>query len=619
MSGGTLGGTGTFTIGSGTLTWTGGTMTDPGTTTVAAGATLAQDGPTSFLAGRVLENAGTYDFKSDRSVADSSAAAPLIHNTGTIRKTGGTGEAIINPAVANDGTITSTSGKLTLRKGADVAQPGTFAGSSDLDHVVWAAERSGSARPRRSREPSRSAAPACRSRAARRWRCRAGCCSRAASSEARATSTSRERSPGRAAPSSGRHDTRPRRREDGGRPPVLQVYLRDGRRVLNNGAIALLHHTSINGAGAPKSVIDNAGRIDLDDGAATNCGLVPSTLGGTLLVNNAAGATIAKLGSTAAATADTRIEGLDNDGLVEAQAGALSLTSTSAVTQGGTFSSTGAGSSVAFTSGTFLMGPGARLVGQSKVGGAELDVADRATLRVAPGDSLSVTGGTVAGAGTLMIGGTFAWVGGTQQGNGATVIETGATATFDGRMLLEGGRTFVNHGSIVWPTGDFFVGEGASFVNVGSLEMQGASTFIGDAFGFGSGSLFHNAGLFTKTAATTSTIQIPVDNEGTIEVDGGRLSRPSQLLNYGSPGKRLTAGGFVVRGGATLELPAAVASNASSLVLDGAGANLVFVSRFQDGRPRRVDVLPANPGAGELTLDNGRAVTTPGRCGTRAS
>ena len=64
--------------------------------------------------------------------------------------------------------------------------------------------------------------------------------------------------------------------------------------------------------------------------------------------------------------------------------------------------------------------------------------------------------------------------------------------------------------------------------------------------------------------------------------------------------------------GATLELPGAVASNASTLVLDGAGANLVFVDPIVRRDRDALDVLAANAGAGELTLDNGRAVTTPG-------
>jgi hypothetical protein len=356
--------------------------------------------------------------------------------------------------------------------------------------------------------------------------------------------------------------------------------------------------------------------IVLDDttGACTD----ENEVGGDLLVNNTATGTITKSGSTDPSTQVTRIDGtLDNDGLLDVHAGQLNMTSTSAVTQTGTFASTGgANSTIAFADGTFRMGAGTTVAGDSAIDGADVEILDGATLDVAAGDTLSMSSGTVGGDGPFHVAGTFDWTGGRHTGNGATVIDDGGTATFDGSgfaLGLDDGRIFVNHGSIVWTAGDFWAGEGTSFVNAGTLEMQGDS-FFGSLgfFGFGSGALFHNAGLLKKTGATTSTLWIPVDNDGTIEVDGGRVQLKSQLLNYSAPAKRLTAGNYVVHDTATLGLPGGMASNASSLVLDGAASKLVYVSGFPQTDLDALDVLAANLGAGDLTLDNGRAVTTPG-------
>ena len=89
MSGGTMNGTGSVTVASGIFTWSGGTMADAGTTTIAAGATLAQTGFPVLATGRTLDNAGTA-VQGNFSL-NTSGAAPLLHNSGTLTKTSGTG------------------------------------------------------------------------------------------------------------------------------------------------------------------------------------------------------------------------------------------------------------------------------------------------------------------------------------------------------------------------------------------------------------------------------------------------------------------------------------------------------------------------------------------------
>jgi hypothetical protein len=602
FSSGTLGGPGTFNVAGGTLNWTGGTMTDAGTTTVSAGATLAQDGSILLASGRLLENAGTYDFKSDRTVSESGSPAPSIHNTGTIRKTGGTATATINPGLANEGTVTSTSGKLSLLKSAGGTQPGTFAGVGDADHVIFAAGTFtlGSATTLQGTVEIGGATVQIAGGATvavpDRLLLTSGELGGAGSIDvagALAWSGGIQSGPGTTLVGAGG-------RIEVGAPSCV-VSLRDGRSVQSSGTIAL-HHSSLILAGNTPTVIDNAGRIDLDDAAAgTSCG-GSSLQGGLLRVNNAAGATISKFGSTSPATQVTSIDGLRNDGLVDVQAGTLNLSSASAVTHSGAFSSSGAGSRIAFRRGTFVMAPGVTLAGQSAINdpAARVEISAETTLRIAPGDTLTMSSGTLAGAGTLSVGGTFAWSGGSQLDSGTTIIEPGGNATVTRSVAIGLGRVFVNRGSLVWDGGNLspIIG-GASLVNAGTFELR--SSLNQSGFGFDRDFLFHNTGLVTKTGAAVSNISILVDNDGTIEVDGGRLVL-GRLLNYGGDSTgTLTAGSYVVRG-AALNLPGNVRTNAAALVLDGSGASAT----------QAVGDLATNAGSGELALENGHALTTPG-------
>ena len=356
------------------------------------------------------------------------------------------------------------------------------------------------------------------------------------------------------------------------------------------------------------------GRLDLNDGSSAGCSGY-SGITGDLLLNNTG--TLTKSGSTVPATQNSMIDGLDNDGTVDVQAGWVNLSSTSALTQTGKFTSSGGlASTIAFSDGTFRMGPGATLTGQTAITGARVDVVAGNTLVVRSGDTLSMSDGTIGGDGTFYVAGAFKWFGGYHDGNGTTSLGPTAQATFDGTFYslgLDDGRTLVNAGSIVWNAGDFWLGNGSAVVNAGTIELRGTTTLGGGSFsGWGYGSLFHNAGLLKKTGTTTATLQIPVDNDGTIEVSGGTLVINGQLLNYGAAAKTLTAGGYVVHNNATLEMPAGVALNASTIVLDGAAAKIIYPDPDDDTiKLDALDPLTANAGAGEFTLDN-RSLTAKG-------
>src|SRR5262249_747497 len=130
LTSGTLGGAGTLSV-TGTLTWSGGTMSDAGTTRIPAGAPLVSDGSgTVFLAsGRRIENAGTVDLRSDRTISGSGTLG-VLHNTGTVVKSAGTGATTISAAVENDGMLRADAGTLQLTGGDGAGgSDGDFAGA----------------------------------------------------------------------------------------------------------------------------------------------------------------------------------------------------------------------------------------------------------------------------------------------------------------------------------------------------------------------------------------------------------------------------------------------------------------------------------------------------------
>ena len=115
---------------------------------MAAGATLSQSGATTLAAGRLLENAGTYQFLSDTFAFEGVAPAPSIHNAGTISKTGGAVEATIFVGLANAGTVTSTSGQAEpVQERARSARPGPSPASATPRTRRSEAGRSRSAMP----------------------------------------------------------------------------------------------------------------------------------------------------------------------------------------------------------------------------------------------------------------------------------------------------------------------------------------------------------------------------------------------------------------------------------------------------------------------------------------
>jgi fibronectin-binding autotransporter adhesin len=146
--GGGIGGTGNVTI-TGTLDWEGSGFTGAATTTIALGAvgtipnasvvidqsrtlvnagTLNQSAGLNGGSGTSIQNSGTWSFLGDIGLGN----VPTITNTGTFRKTGGTGTSILEVGggtMTSSGTVEAQSGTLNLNvtlnsSGSLVADPG---------------------------------------------------------------------------------------------------------------------------------------------------------------------------------------------------------------------------------------------------------------------------------------------------------------------------------------------------------------------------------------------------------------------------------------------------------------------------------------------------------------
>src|SRR4051794_1705904 len=142
LSGGALTGSGTLTLG-GAFNWTAGFLGSTASNLVVAanggfnisgasgklfnGGTLVNGGTGNWTGGAqvacaapaIFSNSpsGTFDFQADGAAFGNNAGIPLLINSGTVRKTGGTGVSTINIVFNNAGVVDVQTGTLSLNGG----------------------------------------------------------------------------------------------------------------------------------------------------------------------------------------------------------------------------------------------------------------------------------------------------------------------------------------------------------------------------------------------------------------------------------------------------------------------------------------------------------------------
>jgi RHS repeat-associated protein len=263
------------------------------------------------------------------------------------------------------------------------------------------------------------------------------------------------------------------------------------------------------------------------------------------------------------------------------------------------------------------------------------------SLDVAVGSTLAVAGGNIAlgsqseidgslniTAGNLRLVGDITVTGNTQWNNTDNSFVPGINLN---------GHTLHNTGVITMVTGspndvnlyanDFFTGagdsnEGGRLINSGTIVEKGTSRLLlWDSVGIenqatgryelasdasiatanGSPSIVNEGTLIKMAGTGTSTISVfPLDNKGTLEVDGGTLDLSnSQVAEINN--NQLSGGTWIAKNGAILKFPGGtnITTNQANLMLDGAASTITGIQN-----------LAANNGT--LSLRDGASLTTVG-------
>ncbi|MEW6755080.1 MAG: FG-GAP-like repeat-containing protein, partial [Candidatus Latescibacterota bacterium] len=209
--------------------------------------------------------------------------------------------------------------------------------------------------------------------------------------------------------------------------------------------------------------------------------------------------------------------------------------------------------------------------------GGSLNVSDASDVA-----NLSITGGTLTGAGDVTVGTALTWSSGTMSGTGVTVVGVGASAGIAGSSAKYLGRTLWNQGTAT-VTGPYLRLANGTIVNDGTLDLQG-----GNGVEHWTGAnLLDNYGVLRKSGGGTSPVGVPVrNNDATLQVTamGGTL----QL----TAADTLAGGTLDVAAGGVLEL--ATATRRISGLLTG---NIAGTVRLVSG------TLETPPEGATLDLD----------------
>lgn len=260
--------------------------------------------------------------------------------------------------------------------------------------------------------------------------------------------------------------------------------------------------------------------------------------GGRIVVE--AGGEFSKTAGAAESSVDAEF---DNDGTIVAATGVLRFGGgdVSGAVQNGQFVAS-AGAELRFDAGTFTLGPASSASGTGAVsvdgaaiafGGAydvdgttSVSFGTAAFAGSASTGTLSQSGGTVGGSGTLIVSGAMTWTGGTQGGDGQTTIPDGVTLTVDSPfgVSLEA-RTLRIDG-----TAGVVADGGIDFVDGGVLEVAGGGSLElasdADLFAFPGGGrlVVETGGALAKTGGSDiSTVDPELHNQGAVRAEAGEL------------------------------------------------------------------------------------------------
>ncbi len=286
--------------------------------------------------------------------------------------------------------------------------------------------------------------------------------------------------------------------------------------------------------------------------------------------------------------------------LSNSSAGTLSLSGGGSF--GGTVTVSGA---VTLAGGTFTVADGTTIEppsggsGSLQEAGGTLSLAGSLSTTV-----LAITGGTLAGTGTIAAGSQVTWSGGTLAG----AVTSAGTLAISGSVEYLGG-TLTNTGTIdVTGSSDVYAYANNATINnqVGAVfDFQSDGTVF-NYYGYVNPT-FNNAGTLEMTASSgTATLAFSLSNTGTVQVESGTLDESGTFSNFS--GTTLTGGTYFVSGAGQFEFAGAnIVTNAASIVLDGTSSEIINTSSGN-----ALAGFATNAAGGQFTVQDSGSFTTAG-------
>jgi hypothetical protein len=330
--------------------------------------------------------------------------------------------------------------------------------------------------------------------------------------------------------------------------------------------------------------------------------------------------TLAKTGGDGTSYVDVPI---DNTGTVHVASGELDVVGDGR-SQTGAFS-VDTGSTLGFVGGDFSFDGPAPVSGFGGIAvrGAHVTFTADVSFR-----RLTLSGGTIDGAGSLSIpsGGTFTWSSGTLDGASTTTVAAGATLDMSGccyRYLL-GGHTLRNDGTANLGGYYLYMASGTALVNAGSFGFSNDASIYRYDYD-DPAPVITNTGTLAKTGGDGSSfVGVPVTNTGIVRVLTGTLHLDDGLSSLNSSTSTLRGLGYELAGTLEVRGGSSIATLAAPLSLKGSGgalkdsnghnllAGLTRITReaalaIQDGAQLQTTTALTNEGA--VALSNGSSLT----------
>ncbi len=561
----------------GTGTWAGGDFKD-GTLRVAPGATMTVSGGNPYMySGTELEVAGTLSLPASNGINAYLTPAAVIHVLGTgVIRASGTGTPYVEPLVDNDGLVDATGGTFGLRGGGGESS-GDFGGGAGTVRLTGGTQTLGDG----------AALLGGVTVVGGTLGVAAG--GTATSSGANGFSGGNVDGPGKLSVTGGTFTV------SGGDIRGGTVAIADGATMTVSGGNPYLYSgASIEVAGLLSLPASNGIREYLAPApkiAVTATGVIRASGTGTPFLDPE----------------------LDNDGLVEATGGTLSLT-------GGGGESTGdfggGAGTVRLTGGTQTLGNGAALLGGVTVAGGTLAVTTGKTATASGANRFS--SGKLDGPGRLSVtGGTFTVSGGDIR-SGTIAIANGATMTVSGgNPYLYSGASIEVAGLLSLPAGNGIYayltprskisvtatgvirasGTGTPFLdpeldNDGLVEATGGSLNLSGGGGESSGDFGGGAGTVRLTGGT-QTLGNGAALLGGVTIAGGTLAVATGATATTTGANAMTsgtlqgagtfaiAGPFAVSGGTMRDAGTTSVGAASTLTVNGGNITLAAGRRLE--------------------------------------